>query len=123
MNDAEFRVLREAIGLTTDKLAVLLRVSPTQIQRWEHGTDPVKQDIADDLRKIFVATETMILAEIEKARTLGYIETYRQDVELEAFMPEYASLGSLWHRRVASEVQAETDLPIRYPEKRKAFTL
>lgn len=123
MNDAEFRVIREALGITTDKLAILLSTTATQIQRWEHGTDSIPSTVSTNLNKIIVATETMILAEIEKARTLGYIETFRQDVELEAHAPEYASLGSLWHRRVANEVQAETDLSIRYPERRKSFKL
>lgn len=123
MNDAEFRVLREALGITTEKLAALLKSEPQQIQRWEHGTDDVPEDIANLMYRILAATETMVLAEIEKARTLGFIETYRQDVELEAHRPEYASLGSLWHRRVANEVQAETDLTIQYPAKRKSFKL
>ncbi|MFL4491585.1 helix-turn-helix domain-containing protein [Streptomyces sp. VTCC 41912] len=108
MTDAEFKVVREYLGLTGDWLAEHLEVSPRTVRHWEAG----KYAIPDGVR--------LALEDLE-ARTAAFIEgvvkqlmdmpdpkmiTYRSDAEYRAAHPEVPFPAS-WHRAVVARVAQE----------------
>lgn len=49
LTDAEFRIARESLGLTSEWVAARLGVAERTVRRWEAGTSPVPTGVADQL--------------------------------------------------------------------------
>ena len=108
MTDAEFKVVREFLGLTGDWLAEHLGVSARTVRHWEQG----KYAIPDGVR--------LALEDLER-RTGEFIDgivphlldmpdpgvvTYRTDAEYHAAHPDVPFPAS-WHRAVVARVAQE----------------
>lgn len=117
ISDAQLRCDREALGLTVDALAKVLQVSPEMLLKWEHGQVPVPLSMRSALDKLAARTEDYIDILIAESRDRGYVESYRQNPELDARLPQLSTLGVSWHRRCAATASIETGLPIRYPAR------
>lgn len=117
MTDAELRAVRESLGMPIRELAQVLRVKEESLTEMEHGGVPVPTDISDRIAKIESITEEYIDRLIIESKQRGFVETYRFNAEMAARVPELSSFGSMWHRSCALQVQAHTNLPMRYPPR------
>jgi transcriptional regulator with XRE-family HTH domain len=113
MSPAEFRVTREALGLSTEGLARLLDVRRRAIERWESGTIPIRGGVESDVRGIVRRTNRVVDVEADRAQAVidaGYdytLTTFRNDVEYSEYA---ATLGGPiytagWHRAMAGRVR------------------
>lgn len=119
MTDAEFRVVREFLGLTGDWLADHLGVSGRTVRHWEQGKYPIPDGVRLEIERLESLTGEFVGACVEKFADMppaSVVVTYRSDAEYRAAHPDGAFPAS-WHRaavaRVAQEVPA---LSITYPE-------
>lgn len=111
MTDAEFRVVREFLGLTGDWLAAHLNVTGRTVRAWEQGKYPIPDGVRLAIEQLETDTGEFVSSVIEKLMDLpdpGVI-TYRTDVEYHAAHPE-SPFPASWHRaavaRIAQEVPA-----------------
>lgn len=108
MTAAEFKVVREFLGLTGDWLAAHLGVSPRTVRHWEAG----KYDIPDGVRLAIEQLEhdagEFIGGVAEKLMDLPDpgVVTYRDDAEYHAAHPE-SPFPASWHRAVVARVAQE----------------
>ncbi|MFJ7418007.1 helix-turn-helix domain-containing protein [Streptomyces uncialis] len=111
MTDAEFRVVREFLGLTPEWLAGHLDVSARTVRHWEAGKYPVPDGVRLALEALERCTGEFIGGVVDKLMDLpdpGVI-TYRTDAEYHAAHPD-VPFPAAWHRaavaRIAQEVPA-----------------
>lgn len=108
MTDAEFRVVREYLGLTGDWLAGHLGVSSRTIRHWEQGKyaipDGVRLEVADLERR----TGEFVSGLIEKIMDIPdpVVVTYRDDAQYHAAHPDIPFPAS-WHRAVLARIAQE----------------
>ncbi|MEO3976288.1 helix-turn-helix transcriptional regulator [Streptomyces sp. CAU 1734] len=117
MTDAEFRVVRDWLGLTGDWLAAHLGVSPRAVRHWEQGKYPVPDRVRLEMENLeahaSAAVGTAVAALLDTPEP--GILTYRTDAEYHAAHPE-VSLPASWHRAVVARIaQAVPGLAIAYP--------
>lgn len=111
MTDAEFRTIREFLGLTGDWLAARLGVAPRTVRHWEQGKYPIPDGVRLAIEDLENRTGQFIGGCVNALMDLpepGVI-VYRSDVEYHAAHPEI-SFPASWHRaavaRIALEVPA-----------------
>ncbi|WP_437090013.1 helix-turn-helix domain-containing protein [Streptomyces sp. enrichment culture] len=111
MTPAEFRVVREFLGLTPEWLAGHLNVSARTVRHWEAGKYAIPDGVRVEVEDLERRTGEFVSGIIDKLMDLpdpGLI-TYRDDAEYRAAHPEIPFPAS-WHRavvaRVAQEVRA-----------------
>lgn len=111
MTDAEFRTIREFLGLTSDWLAAHLGVSARTVRHWEQGKYPVPDGVRLAIEDLENRTGQFVGGCIDALMDLpepGVI-VYRNDAEYHAAHPEI-SFPASWHRaavaRIALEVPA-----------------
>lgn len=111
MTDAEFRVVREWLGLTGDWLAQHLGVSDRTVRHWEQGKYPIPEGVREEMEKLEADTALTVANAVDQLMDIPDpgIVTYRTDVEYHAAHPEVPFPAS-WHRalvaRIAQEVPA-----------------
>jgi transcriptional regulator with XRE-family HTH domain len=108
MNPAEFRVVREFLGLTGDWLAAHLGVSPRTVRHWEQGKYAIPDGVRLAIEDLEARTGEFVDGVIEQLMDLpdpGAI-TYRHDAEYRAAHPE-AEFPASWHRAVVARVAQE----------------
>jgi hypothetical protein len=118
MTPAEFRVIREFLGLSGPWLASHLGVSDRTIRHWEAGRYPIPdgvrivvEQIEDDAGRA-VSTGIDALMDVPDPAIL----TYGSDEEYHAAHPEITYPAS-WHRAVIARIAQEVPgLVIEYPE-------
>lgn len=116
MTDAEFRVVREFLGLTGDWLAGHLGVEPRTVRRWEQGKYPIPDGVRLAIETLEQDTAQFVTAVIDHLMDLPEpgVVTYRTDAEYHAAHPEIPFPAS-WHRAVIARVAQEVPgLPIVY---------
>lgn len=125
MNAAEFRVFREAHGLSGADLANLLRVDRRTIVRWEIGdTDKPGAQIPDRIvaavrdfeqhSALFVQT---VVDELQ-ADAEPRLVTYRNDEQFWAHHPDQSPLPASWHRAMSHRIaQSVSDTRIVYADQ------
>jgi transcriptional regulator with XRE-family HTH domain len=117
MTDAEFKVVREYLGLTGDWLADHLGISSRTVRHWEQGKYPIPDGVRLEMEDLERYTGNFVSAVIDHLTDLpdpGLI-TYRTDAEYHAAHPEVQFPAS-WHRAVVARVAQEVpSLPIAYP--------
>ena len=119
MTDAEFKVVREFLGLTGDWLAAHLGVSPRTVRHWEQGKylipDGVRLAI-EDLEQRTAQFITGCIGQLMDIPDPGVV-VYRTDEDYHAAHPDI-EFPSSWHRacvaRIAQEVPA---LAIAYADR------
>lgn len=114
MSDAEFKVRRERMGLTGDKLSEILAVADRTGRKWETGAVPVNPGAATELRDLHeqAITEAQYLAEtLPEGETL---RTYRTDADYERAHPD-SPWSAGWHRAICGRViELRPDITITY---------
>lgn len=122
MTDAEFRVVREHLGLTGDWLAEHLGVNPRAVRRWEQGVHPIPDGVRLALESLEAQTAEFIGNAV--SRLLGLpdpgILTYRTDADYKHHHPE-TKYSASWHRAVVARIAQEVPaLRIAYWEPERA---
>jgi hypothetical protein len=119
MTDAEFRVVREFLGLTGDWLAGHLGVSPRTVRHWEQGKYPVPDGVRLEMEDLERRTGEWIDRLVPQLLDLpdpgAYV--YRTDEDYHAAHPEI-SFPASWHRAVVARIAQEVPaLQIAYAPK------
>lgn len=120
MTDAEFRVVREHLGLSGDWLAQHLQVNPRNVRAWEYGEKPIPDRIRLEMEDLERRTGEFIGGCVEQLLDLPEpgIVTYRNDAEYHAAHPEIPFPAS-WHRAVVARIAQEVPaLAIVYAERK-----
>lgn len=108
MTDAELRVVREWLGLTTRWLADHLGVAERTVHRWENGASPIPDGVRLAVERIEEQTANVVtaaVATLNDARDAAML-TYRTDADYRAHHPEQPWPAS-WHRAVAARIAHE----------------
>ncbi|WP_051698511.1 helix-turn-helix domain-containing protein [Streptomyces albus] len=118
MTAAEFKVVREFLGLTGDWLASHLGVDPRTVRHWEQGKYAIPDGVRLEIEKLERQTGEFVSGIVEKLMDLpdpGVI-TYRNDDEYHAAHPEIP-FPAAWHRAVVARVAQEVPaLSITYAD-------
>ena len=120
MTSAEFRVVREYLGLTGDALGQILEVDARTIRNWEAG----KYLIPDGVRERIEGLEDHAAAQVGRyvdglkdSADVGVI-VYRSDAELWVERPDLRPFPARWHRAIIARVALEVPgLEIEYPSR------
>jgi hypothetical protein len=117
MTDAEFRVVREHLGLTGDWLAAHLKVTGRTVRAWEQGKYPIPAGVRqaiEDLESVTAANVNQAIDKLNDMRDPAII-TYRTDEDFHARNPGVTYPAS-WHRAVVARCAQEVPgLVISYP--------
>ncbi len=108
MTDAEFRVVREFLGLTGDWLAGHLGVSPRTVRYWEQGKYPIPDGVRLEIEDLEQRTGEFVAAVVSKMLDVAdpVVVTYRSDAEYHEAHPEIGFPAS-WHRAVVARIAQE----------------
>ena len=120
MTPAEFRVVREFLGLTGDWLANYLGVSPRTVRHWEQGKYPIPDGVRLAIEHLEKITAEFVADVVEKLMDYPdpVVVTYRNDAEYRAAHPD-SPLTAGWHRAVIARVAQEVPgLRIVFPPGR-----
>ncbi|MEU7631680.1 hypothetical protein AB0C34_17080 [Nocardia sp. NPDC049220] len=101
---AEFKVIRETLGLTTRWLADHLQRPERTVQRWDSGATPVPEWVREQMSQLQTLTAEHVRA--GAAACTGRaprIWTYRTDTEFRHHHPEVDWPAS-WHRAVVARI-------------------
>jgi DNA-binding transcriptional regulator YiaG len=119
MTPAEFKVVREFLGLPGDWLAGHLGVSGRTVRHWEEGKFPIPDGVRLAVEELEQQTGEFVSRAIDALMDLpdpGVI-TYRNDAEYKAAHPE-TLFPAAWHRAVVARVAQEVPaLSIAYADK------
>jgi len=107
---AEFRCLREYLGLPLGWTAAALDVAERTVNRWESGVTPVPEHAAKALRKLSLYTDTAVASLMAKQPTM--LRTTASDAVVAPGLP-----GS-WHRAVCARVADHLGVRIDYDDQR-----
>ncbi len=118
MTPAEFRVVREYLGLTGDWLATHLGVSSRTVRHWEQGKYPIPDGVrlvVEGLEQYTADAVELELGMLELQQGPPEVVTYRSDEEYRAAHPDMRMPAS-WHRAVVARAAQEVPgLSIVYP--------
>ncbi|MFE2850534.1 helix-turn-helix domain-containing protein [Streptomyces lavendulae] len=117
MTDAEFRVVREYLGLTGDWLASHLEVSSRTVRHWEQGKYPIPDGVRLAMEDLEARTGQFIEGVSAKLMDIPDpgVLVYRTDAEYHAANPG-SEFPASWHRAVVARVAQEVPgLRIGYP--------
>lgn len=108
MTDAEFRVVREYLGLTGDWLAAHLGVSSRTVRHWEQGKFVIPDGVRIAMEDLEARTSAFISAIIPRLLDLPDpgVLTYRTDEDYRQHHPE-DGLPASWHRAVVARIAQE----------------
>jgi DNA-binding XRE family transcriptional regulator len=116
MTDAELKVVREHLGLTTRWLAEHLQVAERTVHRWEMGVSSIPDGVRVTMERLEQVTAGLVGAAVDAcndARDPTMI-TYRTDGDYRAHYPEQSWPAS-WHRALVARVAHEVPgLAIEY---------
>lgn len=118
MTPAEFRVIREFLGLSGPWLASHLGVSDRTIRHWEAGRYPIPDGVRIVVEQIEADAGRAVSTGIDALMDVPdpAILTYGSDEEYHAAHPEITYPAS-WHRAVVARIAQEVPgLVIEYPE-------
>lgn len=108
MTDAEFKVVREHLGLTTRWVADHLGVAERSVHRWEAGQTPVPDGVRRQMEAWEQDTAESIgraVADLGDARDPA-VATYRTDEHYRRWEPD-AGWPASWHRALVARVAEE----------------
>ncbi|GAA3267606.1 helix-turn-helix domain-containing protein [Streptomyces lavendulae] len=117
MTDAEFKVVREYLGLTGDWLAAHLGVSGRTVRHWEQGKFPIPDGVRLAMEDLEARTAQFIEGVSAKLMDIPDpgVLVYRTDAEYHAANPG-SEFPASWHRAVVARVAQEVPgLRIGYP--------
>lgn len=108
MTPAEFKVVREFLGLTGDWLATRLDVSGRTVRHWEQGKYGIPDGVRLEIEDLERRTGEYVAGLVEKLMDLPdpVVVTYRDDAEYQAAHPDREFPAS-WHRAVVARIALE----------------
>lgn len=108
MTPAEFRVVREFLGLSGPWLARHLQVSDRTVRHWEQGRYPIPDGVRLAMERMEQDAASSVTAAVEALMDLPEpaLVTYRTDEEFHAAQPDVTYPAS-FHRAVAARVAQE----------------
>ncbi|MEU9611850.1 DUF1870 family protein [Streptomyces sp. NPDC048209] len=121
MTDAEFRVIRDWLGLTGDWLAGHLGVSDRTVRHWEQGKFSIPDGVWEEVERLEADTALTVANAVGQLMDMPEpgIITYRTDAEFRAAHPE-VSFPASWHRQVVARIAQEVPgLSIAYAPQGK----
>lgn len=123
ISNAQFRSMRELLGISPNNLSKILSVNPRTIQSWEHGGTPIPPGVVAEVQNLATLARdktTELVAEMKQRPAVQRLlilrsdekrSVYRDDIETE----ELAALPPGWHRAVAARVADQVaDVKIFY---------
>lgn len=117
MTPAEFRVAREALGLSGPWLAAYLGVSDRTQRHWESGRYQIPDGVRLEIERLLADTDQHVTAYIKRMREMSepVMITYVTDEQYHAATD--SPYPASWHRAVAARVSREVPgLSIVYPD-------
>lgn len=110
MTAAEFRTLREALGLTVEACCRIFAVADRTIRRWDSGRLPVPDGVARQLLQIDADYDQAARDTVRRALASGKIEhalavRYRTDEDLARYRPDMRLLGTQAHGALVDRVR------------------
>ena len=117
MTPAEFRVAREALGLSGPWLAAHLGVSDRTQRHWESGRYQIPDGVRLEIERLLADTDQHVTAYIKHMMNMPepVMITYVTDEQYHDAHPDSPYPAS-WHRAVAARVSREVPgLSIVYP--------
>jgi transcriptional regulator with XRE-family HTH domain len=123
MTSAEFKVVREFLGLTGDWLARHLGVSSRTVRHWEQGKYAIPDGVRLEIESLESDTGEFVGGIVEKLMDLPdpVVITYRDDAEYHAAHPE-SPFPASWHRAVIARVAQEVPgLSIAFADNAQTF--
>jgi transcriptional regulator with XRE-family HTH domain len=118
MTAAEFRVLRESLGLDQRTLADVLDVQPRAVERWEAGRSVLPAGVVDELRDIARETSDLVREWIEDlaGEVEPHMATYTSNAHFAQGNPD-SRFSASWHRAIVGRVMhAIPHLRVDYAE-------
>lgn len=118
MAPAEFRVIREWLGLSGPWLAAHLDVSDRTIRHWESGRYPIPDGVRIEIERIEDETTRRVDAAVTELTGVPdpVLVTYASDTQHQQAHPDVTYPAS-WHRAMAARVSYRVPgLSIVYPE-------
>jgi len=108
MTPAEFKVVREFLGLTGDWLAAHLGVSPRTVRHWEQGKYAIPDGVRLAIEDLERRTGEFVDGLVEKLMDMPEprVITYRDDAEYKAAHAD-AEFPASWHRAVVARIAQE----------------
>lgn len=108
MTDAEFRVVREYLGLTGDWLANHLGVSPRTVRHWEQGKFAIPDGVRLEMERMEHDTAQYVADVAHKLMDMPDpgVYVYRTDAEFHADVPD-ADWPASWQRAVIARIAYE----------------
>lgn len=108
MGPAEFRVIREFLGLTGDWLAAHLGVSGRTVRHWEQGRYPIPDGVRLEIEDLEQRTGEFVGGCVRKLIDMPdpVVVTYRSDDEYHQANPDVGFPAS-WHRAVVARIALE----------------
>lgn len=108
MTDAEFKVVREFLGLTGDWLAGHLGVSPRTVRHWEQGKYAIPDAARLEIEDLERRTGEFVSGLIDKIMDIPdpVVITYRDDTQYHDAHPDIPFPAS-WHRAVVARIAQE----------------
>ncbi len=96
MSAAEFKTLREAVGLSISTLVKVIDVDERSIRKWESGKKKVPQDVFDQIVAIDALISNTAQAEIEKFKAAPQdavvLQRFIDEDDLHEQHPEFIGL-------------------------------
>ena len=120
MTAAEFRCLRESLGLTRVQAADLLRVAERTVRRWELGEVAVPDGVAAELWRIVTHTGNVrdeAVNDANESLTDPVVVVFRSDEDLWYARPSMRGWPASWHRVIAARVAVETGARIVFADE------
>lgn len=114
---AEFRCLRESLGISSHWLAAHLEVAERTVLRWEFGRNPLRDYATDALAAI--AADADALTDELAAPGVTVVYTYRTDEDYHAREPG-ARYPASWHRAAAWRAARRLGAQLDYHVARQA---
>lgn len=121
MTDAEFRTIREWLGVSSEWLAGHLGVSTRTIRHWEAGKYPIPDGVRLEIERLEEQTGEFVGRVVDALLDVPdpVVVVYRSDAEYHAAHPEVGFPAS-WHRRVIARAAMEVPaLQIVYQEQQQ----
>lgn len=109
MTAAEFRVVREWLGLTGEQIGMLLGVGDRTVRNWEAGKYPVPDGVREQVERWEAWTAEQVTAGVEAVNALAdpAIQTYASDEDYWRAQPQMEPWPARWHRAVVARVAHE----------------
>lgn len=114
---AEFKVLRERLGLPASWVARKLSTPERTLSRWETGAHPVRQDAVDLLMAVKAETNIVLNRMLNKHKPGAVLRTYRFDEHVD-FVGRSGPYPASWHRALIGRLAAlvDDDVSITYDD-------